>query len=247
MPALDATAIRPRYFAPQEAGGCTAQQVFFWSQPRVAVAGTLLRPSRPAAGGRAWLVLLPHGTASGEEALAEALDLARSGEPAFVFDPRGRGAVRAVPITDYSPYDSWQGQEGWTNYVEMLIGSSTLASRVYDVRRAVSFLEQFEGAGGRVAIRGHGVAALWGYLAGALDERVRAAHLSGMLPSWEEVVETRLFDSDTITAAMILPGVLQQLDLPDLRLCYAHRELVVETPLRVAALPEQLPLRRNAE
>ena len=56
-----------------------------------------------------------------------------------------------------------------------------------------------------------------------------------------------IFDSDKITSAMILPGVLQHLDLPDLRQCFAGRELVVEAPLRVAALPEQLPLKRNAE
>jgi cephalosporin-C deacetylase-like acetyl esterase len=250
MPALDATPIRPRYFAPKEADGCTAQQVFFWSQPEVAVAGTLLRPQRDLSAGaaraRTWLVLLPHGTASDEEALAEAIGLARGGALAFVFDPRGRGAVKSLPLTNYAPYDSWLGQEGWTNYVEMQLGHTTLASRVYDVRRAVSFLEQFEGARGAVAVRGRGVAALWGYLAAALDERVRAAHLSGMLPSWEEVVETRLFDSDTITAAMVIPGVLQHLDLPDLRQCFAGRELRIESPLRVAALPERLPLRRNA-
>jgi hypothetical protein len=178
--------------------------------------------------------------------LAEAIGLARGGEVALVFDPRGRGAVKSVPLTLYAPYDSWLGQEGWTSYVEMLIGHTTLASRVYDVRRAVSFLEQYEGTRGAVAVRGDGVAAIWGYLAGALDERVRSARFRGMLPSWQEVVETRLFDSDTITAAMVIPGVLQQLDLPDLRRCYEGRELVVEAPLRVAALREQLPLKRNA-
>lgn len=82
---------------------------------------------------------------------------------------------------------------------------------------------------------------------GRLDARVRAARLAGMLPSREEVVQTRLFNSDKITAAMILPGVLLQLDLPDLRLCYADREMTIASPLRVAALPEQLPLKRNAE
>ena len=77
MPALDATPIRPRYFAPrheppvESAAGVSTQQVYFWSEPGVAVAGTLLRPAGapgpPAAGPPgppAWLVLLPHGTAS---------------------------------------------------------------------------------------------------------------------------------------------------------------------------------------
>src|SRR5207247_2821008 len=77
-PALDATPIRPRYFLPKGADGFTAQQVFFWSEPRIAVAGTLLRPLvQPAGGARTWLVLLPHGTASSEATLAEAVELAR--------------------------------------------------------------------------------------------------------------------------------------------------------------------------
>jgi hypothetical protein len=148
-----------------------------------------------------------------------------------------------VPLNEWALHDALLGEEDWLSYVEILTGHSTLASRVYDVRRAVSYLMQFEGAKDGVALRGHGVAALWGYLAGALDERIYAAHLTGMLPSWEEVVQTRIFDSDAVTAAMALPGVLQQLDLPDLRQCYAGRELVVEAPLRVAAAPEQLPLK----
>jgi cephalosporin-C deacetylase-like acetyl esterase len=247
MPALDATPIRPRYFAPKAADGYTAQQVFFWSEPAVAVAGTLLRPHTvPREAARTWLVLLPHGTASSETALTEAIEIARSGETIFVFDPRGRGAVKSAPLTLYAPYDSWLGQEGWTSYVEMLSGHTALATRVYDVRRAVSFLEQFESAQGKVAVRGHGIAALWGYIAGALDDRVRTAHFTNLLPSWQEVVDTRLFDSDTITAAMVLPAALQHFDLPDLRQCYAGRSLTLETPLRVQALPEQLPLKRNA-
>ncbi|HEX2185551.1 MAG TPA: acetylxylan esterase, partial [Chloroflexota bacterium] len=247
MPDLAATPIRPRYFEPVAGDGFTAQQVYFFSEPQVCVAGTLLRPPHEApAGARTWLVLLPHGTASHAGDLAEAIALARAGELAFVFDPRGRGAVKSVPITLYAPYDSWLGQEGWTSYVEMMIGHTTLASRVYDVRRAVSFLGEFEGARGAVALRGHGVAALWGYLAAALDARVAVAHLTGMLPSWEAVVHTRLFDSNTITAAMVIPGVLQHVDLPDLRQCFAGRDLRLEAPLRVAALPEALPLKRNA-
>jgi cephalosporin-C deacetylase-like acetyl esterase len=252
MPALDATPIRARFqvagawpvgASAEATDGSTAQHVFFWSETGVAVAGAVLRPSRqPAAGTRPWLVLLPDGTASSAEALAEAFDLARGGAPVFVFDPRGRGAVRSVPINDRGLYDQFMGEEDWLNYVEIMSGHTTLASRVYDVRRAISFLEQFEGATAGVAVRGDGAAALWGYLAGALDERIRVAHFTGMLPSWEAVVETRIFDSEAVTAAMALPGVLQHLDIPDLRQCFAGRELIVDAPLRVGAPPERLPL-----
>jgi hypothetical protein len=254
MPALDATPIRPRYFTTKPADGYSVQHVFFFSEPQVAVAGTLLRPlqegpppqtSQTQTGqAQTWLVLLPDGTASAEADLQEAIALACGGATVFVFDPRGRGAVKSASLTLYAPYDSWLGQESWTNYVEMLLGRTSLASRVYDVRRAVSYLEQFEGARGRVALRGTGVAALWGYLAGVLDDRIGTLHLTGMLPSWTEVVETRIFDSDTVTAAMAIPGVLQHLDLPDLRQCFAGRDLRIESPLRVAVPPDRLPLRR---
>lgn len=246
MPTLDATAVRPRYFPPMDADGYTTQQVYFWSEPEVAVAGTLLRPATtPSTTPRTHLILLPDGTASPPEALQPAIDLARAGDTVFVFDPRGRGAVKCVPTTIYAPYDSWLGQEGWMAFVEFLCGHTTLASRVYDVRRALSFLEQFEGAPS-VHLHAHHVAALWGYLAGALDSRIQSAHFTQLLPSWSEIVETRLFDSDTITAAMVLPGVLREVDLPDLRQCYAGRDLHIDSYLRVAALPEQLPLKRNA-
>jgi cephalosporin-C deacetylase-like acetyl esterase len=244
MPALDATPIRPRYFDPRLADGYSTQQVFFFSEPGIAVAGTLLRPAAEA-GGPTVLVLLPHGTASASGDLEKGIALARAGHTVFVFDPRGRGAVKSVPSTIYAPYDSWLGQEGWMSYVELLTGHTTLASRVYDVRRALSFLEQFETAT-HVILHGHHVAALWGYLAGALDERVKEARFTQLLPSWREIVETHLFDSDAITAAMVLPGVLQQVDLPDLRQCYEGRALTVGSVLRVAALPAQLPLKRNA-
>ena len=74
----------------------------------------------------------------------------------------------------------------------MLLGRTTLASRVFDVLRAVRFLTELERAADGVALRGYGTAALWGYLAAALEQRIHTVHVSGMLPSWQEVVDTRL-------------------------------------------------------
>ena len=125
----------------------------------------------------------------------------------------------------------------------MLLGRTTLASRVFDVLRAVRFLTELERAADGVALRGYGTAALWGYLAAALEQRIHTVHVSGMLPSWQEVVDTRLYDGRAITSAVAVPGVLQELDLPDLHRCFAGRELIVEAPLRVPAGAGSLPLR----
>jgi hypothetical protein len=103
-------------------------------------------------------------------------------------------------------------------------------------------LVQHAGAQRIVSLRAHGVAALWGYLAAAVDERVGEAHLTGMLPSWKAVVETRLYDARVITASVAIPGVLQHVDLPDLRQCFQGRELRFEDPLPVHAPATALPL-----
>src|SRR5262249_26393105 len=59
-------------------------------------------------------------------------------------------------------------------------------------------------------------------------------------PSGAGVGAPRLFDPQTVTAALAVPGVLQHLDLPDLEPLFEGRELRVEAPLPVAARPEQV-------
>jgi hypothetical protein len=125
----------------------------------------------------------------------------------------------------------------------MLFDGSTVSERAFDVARALEFLARHEATPGGFALRAHGPAALWGYLAAALDPRVRTVHLTARLPSWGAVVETRLYDPQTITAAQVVPGVLQHFDLPDLAPLFSGRDLRLDDPLPVAARPEQLPLR----
>ena len=237
-------ALRPRYFAETSGDGFTAQRFFFFSEPEVAVAGTMLRPDNEKEGSPTWLVVLPEGTSSDDAALEATgvSELLRSGQRVCLFDVRGRGAVQSHP-TQGRPA-SPLGFEAYNAYLEMLFDSSTIAWRVFDIARAAEFLLQREAPSGRLALRAHGDAALWGYLAAALDERFQEVRLTGMLPSWAEIVETRLYDPRAITAACVSPGVLHDFDLPDLQVCFAGRTLSIEDPLRVVALPEHLPLSR---
>jgi hypothetical protein len=41
----------------------------------------------------------------------------------------------------------------------------------------------------------------------------------------------------------VVPGVLQRFDLPDLRACFASRDLEIVEPLRVAVDLAKLPLK----
>ncbi|CAA9223869.1 MAG: hypothetical protein AVDCRST_MAG77-620 [uncultured Chloroflexi bacterium] len=234
--------IRPRYFPETKGNGFTAQRFFFFSEPNVAVAGTMLRPDKPAQDSPTWLVVLPDGTTSDDTALhaAGVPELLRQGHPVCLFDVRGRGAVQSHP-TQGRP-TSPLGFEAYNTYLEMLFDTSTISSRAFDVARAAEFLLQREAPSRKLALRAHGDAALWSYLAAALDERYGEVRLTGMLPSWSQIVETRLYDPRAITAACVIPGVLQHFDLPDLQGCFSRRALSISDPLRVEALPQDLPL-----
>jgi (2Fe-2S) ferredoxin len=260
----EALPLHPRYFPPAAGpGGAGVQRFFFFSEPDLAVAGAMLRPPAPAGappgpggapgdrapgdrapggGARTWLLLLPDGTASAPHLLAEAAALVAGGDRVCLFDVRGRGAVQSHP-TQGRPVDSWLGFEAYNAYLAMLFDGSTVSERVFDVARAIEFLARHEATPGGLALRAHGPAALWGYLAAALDPRVLTVHLTARLPSWGAVVDTRLYDPQTITAALVVPGVLQHFDLPDLVPLFSGRELRLDDPLPVAARPEQLPLR----
>jgi hypothetical protein len=239
----EALPLRPRYFPP--AGGTAGvgvQRFFFFTEPDLAVAGAMLRPASEGPGARTWLLLLPDGTASAPPRLEAAAALAAGGDRVCLFDVRGRGAVQSLP-TQGRPVDSWLGFEAYNAYLAMLFDGSTVSERVFDVARAIELIARHEATPGGIALRAFGPAALWGYLAAALDPRVATVHLTARLPSWGEVVETRLFDPQTINASLAVPGILQHLDLPDLLPCFEGRDLRLEDPLPVAARPEQLPLR----
>ena len=239
-----AAPIRPRYFPETTGHGFTAQRFFFFSEPEVAVAGTMLRPENERPDVPTWLVLLPDGTNSDNAALqgAGVSELLDTGHRVCLFDVRGRGAVQSHP-TQGRPA-SPLGFEAYNTYLEMLFDTSTIAWRAFDVARAAAFLLRREAPSGRLAVSAHGDVALPAYLAGALDDRFQDVRLTGMLPSWTQLVETRLYHARAITAACLIPGVLQQLDLPDLQVCFAGRTLSIEDPLRIEAPAEELPLTR---
>jgi dienelactone hydrolase len=237
--------INPRYFPPSHDGGFEVQRFFFFAEPEVAVSGAMLRPDQPLSDARTWLVVLPDGTASDAAAIeaSGALDLVRQGHRVCLFDVRGRGAVKSHSTQGRDEH-AILGFEAYNNYMEMLFDTSTVSSRVFDIARAAEFLVRHEASPGGLALRAHGDPAMWGYLAASLDERFQEIHLTGMLPSWSEIVDTRLYDSRAINASLIIPGVLQHFDLPDLEICFTSRTLSIREPLAVPVDPARLPITR---
>jgi len=86
---------------------------------------------------------------------------------------------------------------------------------------------------------GSGRGALWVLFAAALDARIRAAVCEGGLLSYKSLVNT---DRYLYGADVFIPGVLLQLDLPQVAAAVADRPLGLLSPLdptkRGAAIPE---------
>ena len=254
MPALDATPIRPRYFAPRHeppaefalsvsprsrstSGRSRASPSRGPSCAPSAGPPSPARPARPARRARrpGWCCCPTARLSPVADLCPAPIDLARGAALVLVFDPRGRGVViSAVPLdrSTLPTTPSLRAPRRGSNYVEIpLTGHSTLASRVYDVRLRGVVPGALRGRGrlGWPPLR-LGIAVLWGYLAVLRWMSASApTHLTGLLPPWEELVETRLYDSEAISGRDgRLPCVLQHVDLPDLRQCFAGRELVLE-------------------
>ncbi|HEO70278.1 MAG TPA: hypothetical protein ENN80_03380, partial [Candidatus Hydrogenedentes bacterium] len=220
-------ALHPRTIKTQEKNGVTAHSVFFVSERNVMVAGCLLhRPDVTPA--EAIIYLAPGGTNTLEvhiEAMRGALDAGRS---VFVVDVRGAGAVESVPINPYGKdlEELHYTTENRLAFDAYCLGESLLGMRVYDVLRAGHYLRELPWVR-RLGIRARGIEpALWAYLAAALDPSIQTVHIDGLIPSFEAIARTELY-TRAFTPALMLHGVLERFDLPDLEPLFDGRDLRV--------------------
>jgi len=217
----------PRTIKTQTVSGVLAHSVFFISERNVMVAGCLLhRPD--VSPSEAIIYLAPGGTNALGLHIESAQELLDAGKALFVFDVRGTGAVASVTI---NPHE--QGLPGLHYHTEnrlaydaYCIGESLLGMRVYDVLRAAQYLREtppFK----RLGIRACGLQpALWAYLAAALDTSLETVDIENLIPSFEAIARTELYNM-SFTPASMLHGVLERFDLPDLMLLFAGREVHV--------------------
>lgn len=218
----------PRTFSQQNAGDLAVESVYFLSEPGIMVAGALahVAGTEPK---EAVVYLADGGTARFDERLPKLRELAQSGRAVLLFDVRGTGAVKANAISAYGEdfHGSFYNTEGWFAFSAYCLSENLLGMRVYDVLRAGDFLR---GSGfERIAIHAEGLQpALWGYLAAALDEGVAETRIDGLIESYEALARTQFYRRDIIPP-MIVHGVLQRFDLPDLKTLFEGRSLDVQT------------------
>ena len=220
--------IYPRVIHESVVEGYPVEKVFFHSAPGITVAGIVLHPGNAQPAVQTDLVLLEGGTAEIPAQRARLERLLSGGHRLFVFDPRGIGAVESRPV---NPHGHPHGSDFRLACDAMMLGTSTLGLRAFDVLRGYDYLRGRPDVGtGPLGLVGVGEMALVAYFAAALEEGFTELTFAEMLVSYRDLVETRFYDGRRYDMEFMAWGLLPGCDLPDLAPCLAPRPTRFESP-----------------
>ena len=186
--------LSPRYVDRTTADGLDVERVWFKTErdPDIVVTGVLVSEPESTTGSPA-VVLYERGTKELPERSEEVASLASQYGSVFVFDPRGVGAVqnRPIPIPWWvDGYYDIYGTEFKLAYDALLMESSLLGMRVYDVLRAVEFLRS-ETDATQVSFVGDGIGAYHALYAAVVAQNVERIDLRNIGPSFSEMATSR--------------------------------------------------------
>lgn len=220
--------LHPRYTRTDQYDDQTVEHVFFKTErdPDIVVTGVLVTDSDAPTRSPA-VMLYEHGTEELPERSAAVAALAAEHGAAFVFDPRGVGAVRNrdVPIPPWvEGYNDIYGTEFKLAYDALLLGSSLFGMRVYDVLRAIEFLRE-ETESERATLRGAGVGAYHALYAAAVDRSVETIHLRNLGPSFHEMATSHQFRYDP---RLTVFDVIGDCDVPQLIPALDDRDIQID-------------------
>lgn len=160
------------------------------------------------------VLYLPHLSSDAELREDEFVRGLQSAPAFFACDYRGIGESLPDAVKPGS-YDSYYGSDYFYAAHATMFGESYVAWRVQDVLRTLDWMASFGYDDVHMVARGNG--AIPGALAALLHESVTKVTLINSLRSYAEIAEAELYDRPL---SAMLPGVLEQFDLPDV-----HRAL----------------------
>ena len=131
----------------------------------------------------------------------------------FAVDLRGTGET--------SP-----GMEG--KFWDFLAGRPVFGQRVGDVRTVVEFLSRSEDGGKKIYVWATGISAIYSSLAATGTDGITAIVLEEPLLTFEQIVSTKV---PAYRHEIILPGVLEQFDLPQVYRALCPMKVAVINPL----------------
>lgn len=233
-----ASPLQPRIVETVDLGSYTREKIYFTSREGLQVFSYLLKP-KSAQGPLPVMVCVPgHGRGvddivgldeKGEQRAARAgyqadfaIQFVEQGIAALAIEPLAFGHRRDPINAAKGPnQNSCQPAAG----AALLFGETMIGWRVYDVMRAIDYVETRKDLDARkvgcVGISGGGTCTLF---AAALDTRIQAAMVSGYLCTFEDCILSLAHCMDNY-----VPGILNWAEMSDVAGLIAPRPLFAET------------------
>jgi hypothetical protein len=212
----------PRVIESEIESGLVWEKVFFRSEPNVMTTGIVARTEDPP--NEPTVLLLDHGTDDLPDYRTDVATLARERGLVLVFDPRGVGGVRArdvnTPLANGGKYYDIHGTEYKLASDALMLGTSLVALRVFDVLRAGEYLEDRLGDI-TLGIVGAGRGAIHALYAAVADPTFQSILIEDV-PAFHERATAR---ETTVDPSLNVYDVVGKLDIPQLIPALADREV----------------------
>ena len=101
-----------------------------------------------------------------------------------------------------------------------MFGKSYLGGKVRDILCAVELLAPHSG---NVELEGRGIGGIPALIAAVLSDKIRKIRLTDVPDSWEGMIVPRLPDAEKSPMSCMISGILEYMDLPDLRKAIAEK------------------------
>ena len=103
-----------------------------------------------------------------------------------------------------------------------MFGKTYLGGKVKDILCAVELLS---GVCGNIELEGRGLGGIPALIAAVLSDKISRIRLKDVPDSWESMIIPACPEPELSPMSCMIPGIMQDLDLPDLRSAIANKIL----------------------
>ena len=148
----------------------------------------------------------------------------RKDEDADLYALDVRGIGECMPTSCDMPaggnFFAYYGFDFHYTALAQMFGESMLGGRVKDILCTVELLSQ---VCPQIELEGHGIGGIPALIAAVLSDKVRSIRLTDVPDSWEAMIVSSLPDAEHSPMSCMIPGIMEYLDLPDLRAVLGSR------------------------
>ena len=213
--------IYPRILAESIVDGYRTEEIFFFSEANMVVAGVFIHPLEDTLIERTDLILFENGTVDNPDKREWLENRLASGRQLFIFDPRGIGSVQVRP---FNRGGNPHGGEYKLGSDAMMLGISTMGLRVFDVLCGYDYLRTRTDVD-QIGLYGIGSGAFYAYFAGALEDGFASLEFEDLLYSYRNLTDTHYYDQERYDLKVMAWNLLQNFDLVDLMPCFGERPM----------------------